>query len=75
VQDMMSGSTFKGLAAAARGKPSAAAQQKIVASAESKISKSSAWKEFYRTLPNAEKQKIARVGIIGWLSGSDEVGK
>ncbi|MCL9644958.1 lytic transglycosylase domain-containing protein [Rahnella victoriana] len=70
VQEMMGSSTFKGLASAARGKPNAAAQQKIVASAESKIAKSNAWKEFYRTLPNEEKQKIARVGIIGWLSGS-----
>jgi hypothetical protein len=70
VQEMMSSSTFKNLAAAARTKPGTAAQEKIVESAESKLSKSSAWKEFYRTLPKAEKQKIARVGIIGWLSGS-----
>lgn len=69
VQEMMSSSTFKNLAAAARTKPGTAAQEKIVESAESKLSKSSSWKEFFRTLPKAEKQKIARVGIIGWLSG------
>lgn len=69
VQEMMSSSTFKNLAAAARTKPGTAAQDKIVEAAEVKLSKSSAWKEFYRTLPKSEKQKIARVGIIGWLSG------
>lgn len=69
VQEMMGSSAFKNLAAAARNKPGAAAQEKIVADAESKIARTSAWKEFFRTLPKAEKQKIARVGIIGWLSG------
>lgn len=72
VQEMMGSSTFKNLAAAARNKPGAAAQEKIVADAEGKIAKTSAWKEFFRTLPKAEKQKIARVGIIGWLSGDGD---
>lgn len=69
VQEMMSSKVFKDLAAAARRKPSKKAQEKIVAEAERKIEKSKAWKEFYRTLPKEEKEKIARVGIIGWLSG------
>lgn len=72
VQEMMGSSTFKNLAAAARNKPGTAAQEKIVADAERKIAKTSAWKEFFRTLPKAEKQKIARVGIIGWLSGDGD---
>ncbi|HCJ9394966.1 TPA: lytic transglycosylase domain-containing protein [Escherichia coli] len=72
VQEMMGSSAFKNLAAAARSKPGTAAQERIVADAETKIAKSSAWKEFYRTLPKAEKQKIARVGIIGWLSGDGD---
>ncbi|PNK64536.1 lytic transglycosylase [Pantoea sp. FDAARGOS_194] len=72
VQEMMGSSTFKNLAAAARNKPGAAAQEKIVADAERKIAKTSAWKEFFRTLPKAEKQKLARVGIIGWLSGDGD---
>lgn len=72
VQEMMGSSTFKNLAAAARTKPGAAAQERIVADAERKIVKNSAWKEFFRTLPKSEKQKIARVGIIGWLSGDEE---
>jgi hypothetical protein len=36
---------------------------------EARIAKSPAWKSFYRTLTREEKQTIARVGIIGWLSG------
>lgn len=69
VQEMMGSSVFKNLAAAARSKPGTASQERIVADAERKIAKSSAWKEFFRTLPKTEKQKITRVGIIGWLSG------
>lgn len=72
VQEMMGSSTFKNLAAAARNKPGTAAQAKIVADAEKKIGSTKAWKEFFRTLPKAEKQKIARVGIIGWLSGDGD---
>lgn len=72
VQEMMGSSTFKNLAAAARNKPGAEAQEKIVADAERKIAKTSAWKEFFRALPKEEKQKIARVGIIGWLSGDGD---
>lgn len=69
VQEMMGSSTFKNLAAAARNKPGTAAQASIVANAERKLARTPAWKEFFRTLPKTEKQKIARVGIIGWLSG------
>lgn len=72
VQEMMGSSTFKNLAAAARNKPSTAAQAYIVADAERKLARTPAWKEFFRTLPKAEKQKIARVGIIGWLSGETD---
>jgi len=69
VQEMMSSPTFKNLASAARSKPSAQAQERIVAQAEKKIEGSKAWKEFYRTLPKKEKENIAKVGIIAWLSG------
>lgn len=69
VQEMMGSSTFKNLAAAARNKPGTAAQASIVANAERKLARTPAWKEFFRALPKTEKQKIARVGIIGWLSG------
>lgn len=44
-------------------------QQVINRKMEARIAKSSAWKSLYRTLTREEKQAIARVGIIGWLSG------
>lgn len=72
VQEMMSSPTFKNLASAARSKPNAQAQERIVAQAEKKIEGSKAWKDFYRTLPKKEKENIARVGIIAWLSGMSD---
>lgn len=72
VQELMTSATWKNMVSAARSKPSPAAQDKIVASAEKKIENMPAWKEFYRTLPLADKQVIARVGIIGWLSGETD---
>jgi len=72
VQELMTSATWKNMVSAARSKPSPAAQEKIVASTEKKIEKMPAWKEFYRTLPLADKQVIARVGIIGWLSGETD---
>lgn len=69
VQDLMVSSEWKRLSAAARGNPSPSAQQKIVQGADGRISRTEAWKEFYRTLPRTEKESIARLGIIGWLSG------
>ncbi|KGD75281.1 hypothetical protein HA49_08610 [Tatumella morbirosei] len=71
VQELMSSPEWKRLASLARNKPSAQVQDKIVSSAEKRIARTSAWREFYRTLPAAEKGKIARLGIIGWLSGDD----
>ncbi|PIJ46081.1 lytic transglycosylase domain-containing protein [Tatumella sp. OPLPL6] len=68
VQQLMTSPEWKHLASAARNKPSAAVQDKIVTNSEKRISRSPAWKEFYRTLPAVDKQTIARVGIIGWLS-------
>lgn len=68
VQQLMSSPEWKHLASAAKNKPSAAVQEKIVTNAENRISKTPAWKEFYRNLPKKEKQNISRVGIIGWLS-------
>lgn len=68
VQQLMSSPEWKHLASAARNKPNSAVQDKIVTNAEKRISRSPAWKEFYRTLPAVDKQAIARVGIIGWLS-------
>ncbi|HHK8231264.1 TPA: lytic transglycosylase domain-containing protein [Serratia marcescens] len=44
-------------------------QQVINRKMEARIAKSPAWKSFYRTLTREEKQAVARVGIIGWLSG------
>ncbi|WP_052234622.1 hypothetical protein [Pectobacterium brasiliense] len=75
VQDLMVSSEWKRLSAAARGNPSPSAQQKIVQGADGRISRTEAWKEFYRTLPRAEKDSIARLGIIGWLSGGDNEDK
>lgn len=72
VQNMMASGTWKKLAEAARKHPSPAQQDKIVSVAEKEISKTSAWKEFFRTLPKEDKEKIARIGIIAWLSGEDE---
>lgn len=46
-------------------------QQVINRKMEARIAKSPAWRSFYRTLTREEKQAIARVGIIGWLSGAD----
>jgi hypothetical protein len=33
------------------------------------IAQSDAWKDFFKTLTKAEKEKVARLGIIGWMSG------
>ncbi|MDP8772042.1 lytic transglycosylase domain-containing protein [Serratia marcescens] len=44
-------------------------QQVINRKMEARIANSPAWKSFFRTLTREEKQAIARVGIIGWLSG------
>lgn len=44
-------------------------QQVINRRMETRIANSPAWRSFYRTLTREEKQAIARVGIIGWLSG------
>ena len=68
VQQLMSSSEWKHLASAARNKPSAAVQDKIVTNAEKRISQSPACKQFYHTLPTVDKQTIARLGIIGWMS-------
>lgn len=72
VQNMMASGTWKKLAEAARKKPSPAQQEKIVKVAEKELGRSDAWKEFFRTLPKEDKEKIARIGIIAWLSGEDE---
>ncbi len=72
VQELMTSPVWKELAAKARANPNAATQEKIAAVMEKRISRMEPWKEFYRTLPAAEKDKIARVGIIAWLSGAGE---
>lgn len=54
------------------GKLSDKGQQVINRRMETRIANSTAWKSFYRTLTREEKQAIARVGIIGWLSGEAE---
>ncbi|WP_049280552.1 lytic transglycosylase domain-containing protein, partial [Serratia marcescens] len=50
-------------------------QQVINRKMEARIANSPAWKSFYRTLTREEKQAIARVGIIGWLSGEADGGE
>lgn len=44
-------------------------QQVVNRKMEARIANSAAWKSLYRTLTREEKHAIARVGIIGWLSG------
>ncbi len=73
VGELMASPVWKNLAAAARGKPSAKAQDEVVNRAEKHIAGSQAWKEFYKSLPRSEKEKIARIGIIAWLSGEEEI--
>lgn len=68
VQEMMGSSVFKKLTAAARNKPSTAAQDRLVARAEKELASTSAWKRFFNTLPANEKRRILDVGIFGWLS-------
>ncbi|MER7435762.1 MULTISPECIES: lytic transglycosylase domain-containing protein [Bacteria] len=51
------------------GKLTEKGQQVINRRMETRIANSTAWKSFYRTLTREEKQAIARMGIIGWLSG------
>ncbi len=50
-------------------------QQVVNRKMEARIANSPAWKSFYRTLTREEKQAIARVGIIGWLSGEADGGE
>lgn len=47
-------------------------QQAVNRKMEARIANSAAWKSLYRTLTREEKQAIARVGIIGWLSGDPD---
>lgn len=72
VQKMMASPVWKRLASSAKSKPSPAAQERIISSAEKEIQKSSWWGEFYNSLPRSEKEKIARLGIIGWFSEDGE---
>ncbi|MEH6371749.1 lytic transglycosylase domain-containing protein, partial [Pectobacterium carotovorum] len=69
VQELMVSHLWKDMVANAKNKPNAATQEKIVNHFEKRLSRLPAWAEFHRTLPAIEKEKIARVGVIGWLSG------
>lgn len=71
VQRMMASPVWRKLSSAAKSNPSPAAQERIVASAEKEIQKSSWWNDFYRILPKEEKERITRLGIIGWFSGEE----
>ncbi|MDK9585413.1 hypothetical protein [Lelliottia wanjuensis] len=51
-------------------KSPAATQNAIAGDLEKRISKLDAWKEFYRGISTKDKQAIARIGVIAWLSGS-----
>lgn len=72
VQKMMASPVWKRLASSAKSKPSPAAQERIVTNAEKGIQKTSWWKDFHNSLPRSEKEKIARLGIIGWFSEDEE---
>lgn len=72
VQKMMASSVWKRLASSAKSKPSPAAQERIVSNAEKEIKRYSWWGEFYNSLPRSEKEKISRLGIIGWFSEDEE---
>lgn len=60
----MTSPVWKVLTAKARANPDAVTQEKIAAIMEKTISRMEPWEEFNRTLPSAEKEQIARVGII-----------
>lgn len=69
---LLSSPEFRAVVSQAKGKLLPAKGQQIInKKMEARISKSKAWKEFYRALGKEEKESIARVGIIGWLSGED----
>ncbi|HHL2498124.1 TPA: lytic transglycosylase domain-containing protein [Yersinia enterocolitica] len=70
---LLSSPEFRAVVSQAKGKLLPANGQEIInKKMEARISKSKAWKEFYRTLSKEEKESIARVGVIGWLSGEDD---
>ncbi|WP_112924351.1 hypothetical protein [Escherichia coli] len=73
-QELMTSPVWKDMVSAAKRRPSAEAQEKIAAHFEKRIAAIPAWKEFYRSLPAEQKERIARAGIIGWLSGEAEDG-
>ncbi|WP_196208881.1 hypothetical protein [Citrobacter sp. Res13-Sevr-PEB04-36] len=73
-QELMTSPVWKDMVSAAKRRPSAEAQEKIAAHFEKRIAAIPAWKEFYRSLPAEQKERIARAGIIGWLSGEAEEG-
>lgn len=70
---LLSSPEFRAVVSQSKGKLLPAKGQQIInKKMEARISKSKAWKEFYRTLSKEEKLSIARVGVIGWLSGEDD---
>ncbi|WGM02970.1 hypothetical protein [Arsenophonus nasoniae] len=70
VTEMMMSPEWKRLVSSSN-KP--VAQQEVIArTVERNIAKTRWWKEIYRQLPAAEKQKIFRLGIIGWFSGEEK---
>lgn len=71
-QDLMVSPVWRDMVNAAKTSKSQAKQNVASSHFEKRIAAMPAWKEFYRSLPAAEKAKIARVGIIGWLSGEAE---
>ncbi|MGE4705731.1 lytic transglycosylase domain-containing protein [Yersinia enterocolitica] len=69
---LLSSPEFHAVVSQAKGKLLPEKGQQIInKKMEERISKSKAWKEFYRTLSKKEKELITRVGIIGWLSGEN----
>ncbi|WP_439461770.1 lytic transglycosylase domain-containing protein [Serratia quinivorans] len=67
---LLASAEFRSVVKQAKGsRLSEKGQQVINRKVEARIANSPAWKSFYRTLTRKEKQAIARVGVIGWLSG------
>ncbi len=70
---LLSSGAFKEVVAKSAGKKATGQAERVANGvAEKKIAASPAWKDFFKELTKAEQEKIARIGIIAWLSGEDE---
>jgi len=67
-EKLISSPAYQAAFRAQAGKPTAG---KIMES-ESQLRSSSEWREFFGSLPVKERRTLARIGIIGWLSGESQ---